>query len=548
MKNLLLTFFGFTFTISLFAYDVSGVAKDSETEDPLAGVDIILSYTTGGIAASAETQPDGSFLLTGVQDGTFNLELYMYPDPVVINGIYYLPSTREEPVVVNGSNVSDLSFMIPPHHPDFKLTGALIDDVTNDTVTIQNFQVQAKMEYLVEFFIDFETENGIYILEGLPDWTYEFTLFENDYYEGVSTGITINPNDPETVHMDFYVEPKMGTTVSGVLIDSTTNQPILQAGRTIKIQAINSFFTQTNEQGEFTFINIPPGSYAGIQVTSQDTDYVFCQGSEIDGLMVPEVGLDDIQLYQKPWVSIHEVTADASDFEPGETKTVNFSVANDDLSYGAIWGVNLIFPEGVTVLNSTPFYGVNGNEVIFDKLPDCSTSEKKAWEGWHWVGIPPYASSEGNLDLLNESASSDVTLVFDDSASMEVASIFYEIYYDIHCNTIQPFSYGTIMMENDNITTGEPPVPTEKMARVDMELYPNPARSKFVLWTDMNMTMTCNFMISKISGEKVFNLEKTFKEGSSRTVINTGGFENGVYYCSLISDKLKIVKRLLISR
>jgi len=543
MKTLLLLTLSLLFAMHTNAYEVSGTATNAETGNPLVNVDIILAYTTGGIAGESVTSSDGSFTITGIEDGTYQLELYTYPDPIILGGDYFLPTTYDDLITINGSNVSGIEFKIPPHHPIYTLTGVLYDAVTNDTIKIQDFQVQAKMKYLVEFFIDYETENGVYILENMPDWTYEFTLFDNDYYEGVAQDITIDTLGPDTIQMDFYLQPKMGATVSGVLLDSATNQPVMQAGRSIKLQAINSLFTETNDQGEFTFVNVPPDIYADIEVTSQDTDYVNCSGSEITGFTVSEGGVSDVELYQKQWISIHEVTADGYTFEPGETKTVKFSIVNDDLSYGAIWGVNLIFPEGVTVLSSTPFYCVTGDDVIFDQLPDCSSDERKAWEGWHFVGIPPYASSEGNLEILNEAAWANLTLQFADSASMEMAPIFYEIYYDIHCFSIQPFSYGTLMMVNDNITGA-----SESLAIGNrVNIYPNPAKSQAIISLNLDRTRKGRIVLSDIAGQEVMNTEpRIFNEGNSKIEINTGRITNGIYYYTFFSDDIRLTDKLVI--
>jgi len=532
-------------TINSFAYDVSGIAVNSETGDPLSGFDILLVYPSGGVAGDAVTNSNGIFTITGISNGTYGLEFYTYPDPIIISGDYFVRTIYDGQVEVNGGNITGLEFSISPHHPDYVLTGALLDAVTNDTITIQDFQVQMKMKYYTKFFIDYATENGTYILENLPDYTYEFTLFENDYFEGISTEITIDSIGPDTVKMDFYLEPKTGATVSGVLLDSVTNQPIMQEGRTIKLQAINSIFTQTNDQGEFTFINVPPGTYANISVASQDTNYFNCNGSEITGFSVPEQGLENVQLFQKPWVSIHKVTSESYTFEPGETKTIKFSITNDDLNYGAIWGVQLQFPDGVTVISSTPFYSEQTGGTIFDKLPDCSSDMKKDWEGWHWVGIPPYASSEGNLDELNESAWAEITIEFPDSVTMETAPVFYEIFYEIHCFNIQPFSYGTIMLENEKISGNEEYLAGENSIRS----YPNPAVDKASIEISLDQTSKGDLLLYTLSGQPLINLQnKVFKKGITTTTLNVSSFDAGIYYYVFTTNNLRLTGKLVVSR
>lgn len=546
MRKLILFFTALFFTFNAFSQNVSGTATNAETGAPLAGFDILLTWPNGGIADEALTGDDGSFVFTDVEDGTYGLEFYTYPDPVMINGDYFMMETYDDDIVVDGGNVSGIMFEIPPHHPTYTLTGALLDATTNDTINIQNFQVRAKLKYYVEFFYDFETDAGTYTIENMPDWTYEFNIFENDYYEGVATEITIDPMSPDTIHMDYYLEPKMGATVSGVLLDSTTGDPILMAGRTIVLSAPNSLFTETNDQGEFTFINVPPGTYGSIYANSQDTSYVNTTLSRITGVTVPPEGLDGIELYQKPWISIHHITADITTFVPGETETVKFSIVNDDLSYGAIWGVNLILPEGVTIVNPTPFYSYANNEVIFDTKPDCSSDMVKAWEGWHFVGIPPYASAEGNLDVLNESAFADLTLEFADSASMENAPIFYEIFYDIHCYTIMPFSFGTIMMENDESVTG---INNPTTANNRVISYPNPAADQANIRVNLDQTREGSIVLYDLTGQEVMNTgNKIYQEGNNTVRINTSRLNNGIYHYNFLADDLKLTGKLVVSR
>lgn len=532
-------------SVNIFGADVNGYAINSETGDSLSGIDILLTYPDGGIAASVTTGEDGSFTLNNILDGSYGLEFYSYPDPVIINGDYFLRTIYDGEITVNGEDVSGIEFNIPPHHPVYVLTGHLYDAVTNEIITVQDFQVRMQLDYYVEFFYDYSTENGMYSIENLPNSNYELIVFDNEYYEGVTTDITIDTVGNDTINMDFYLQPKSGATVTGVLLDSTTNEPIMQAGRSVVLRSTNSLFTQTNSQGEFTFINVPQGIYAAIEITSQDTSFVNCSGSEITGFTVPEEGVDGVELYQKPWISIHEVTGDDVTFEPGETKTIKFYIKNDDLSYGSIWGVNLIFPEGVSVLNTSPFYSEENNGIIFEQKPDCGTNSIIAWEGWHWIGIPPYASSDGNLDVLNESAMAEVTLEFADSSSMESVPINYQIYYDIHCFNIQPFSYGTIMMENSN-SLG---VDEDNNQINNIKSFPNPAGDKLTLQLKFDKERKGDISIYNLSGQKVMMLPaRSFKRGNTEITINTSKLENGIYIYNFHSDEISINGKLMISR
>ncbi len=544
MKRIFLLSIAILLSSQVLPHNLTGTARDSETGDPLAGFDILLTYPSGGIASSATTLSDGTFVLSDVADGTYNMEFYAY-DPIILNGDYYLRTIYADTILVNGMDVTGIEFNIPPHHPNYYVSGTLYDATTNEPLLNQNIDLRLQMIYYSQFFYASSEDDGTYLFSGIPDWTYDFTVFENDYYQGEVTQITIDTLGPDTLQMDFYLQPKSGATVSGVLLDSTTNEPIMQAGRSIVIQAINSLFTQTDSLGQFTFVNVPPGIYANIHTSSQDTDYVNCSGSEITSLMVPDSGLSNIQLYQKPWISIHKVTANANTFEPGETKTITFSIVNDNLSYGSIWGLNLIFPDGVSVVNTMPFYSTQNNDVIFDEKPECGTGSIKAWEGWHWVGIPPYASSEGNLDELNEAAWCNVTVTFADSVAMDSLGIFYEVFYQSHCNSIQPFSYGTIMMVNDNFPLGNKEYSNDISG---INVYPNPARDKATFNISLGKATTGNLLIRDITGREVLASGQTsFHKGNNTIELATAGLKDGLYFYTFRTENQERTGKIMIS-
>jgi len=547
MKYLLLLLLSLNLTLNTFAYNVSGIAKNSESGSTLSGFDILVTYTNGGIAGDAVSQPDGTFVITDIPNGTYGLEFYPYPDPIMIDGDYFLRTIYDGTIEVNDTDFTGIEFNIPPHHPKFVVTGTLYDAATNQPLQNQNLEIRLKMQYYAEFFDTYSEDDGSYLIDNIPDWTYNFTVFGNEYYNDDVTDITINTSGSDTIRMDFYLEPKSGVIVSGRLYDCETNEPIKRAGRTVKLDAINALFTQTDSTGRFVFVNVQPGYYASLTTTSLDTAYfnLGCEQSGIESFYVPDTGISNVSLYQRRFISIHKVTANDSTFTPGETQTIRFSVVNDDLSYGSIWGINLIFPEGVTVVNASPFYNTDNNEMIFDKLPDCSTNNLKAWEGWHFVGIPPYASAEGNLDVQNESAWTDVTVAFADSASMEVAPVFYEIFYAKHCFSIQPFSYGTVMMKNRESTSGVRQLTSDID---DIISYPNPVSENVTFGISLEQPQNGKIYIYDVAGRVVLKSEKIwFNKGKNERYLNVSQLQAGIYYYSFIGDNIALTGKLIKS-
>jgi len=430
----------------VFGYDVSGKVLDSETGESLAGIDLYLDLQSGQVK-TATTQADGTFTFNYVPDGMHQLVFHDI-SPVMINGDYYL-YTEGPDVFVNGANVTGINFPLDPHHPVYQVTGTLYDALTNQPLINQNVSLRLDFFAHSGFFFAWLEDDGTYTFaDFIPDWTYTFNVFENDYYEGDEMILTIDSISPELINIDFYLQPKDGVSVSGRLFDISTNEPILMANRTIRLDAINSLFTETNEDGKFMFVNVDPGYYPYISVTSEDTAYINCPQSTIYDITVPSNGLGDIQLYQTPFETVHKVHVYDKTFTPGESKTFQFSLVQSDLAYGAIWGVELIVPDGMTALNTQPFYRYSNGQQVFDYIGTCYSGDQMVWEGYHSV----FGSGNvGNLQALNDSVYADVEFQFDPGITQNPA-IFYHVFYNYAC-TGGPYSYGYIVLGPDNNKT-----------------------------------------------------------------------------------------------
>lgn len=150
-----------------------------------------------------------------------------------------------------------------------------------------------------------------------------------------------------------------------------------------------------------------------------------------------------------------------------------------------------------------------------------------------------------NLEMLNESAHAEVTLEFADSASMESAPIFYEIYYDKHCFDIQPFSYGTIMMESENSTDVEEQPGDENTIRV----YPNPASGQAAFLIRLDRERKGEVTLFDISGQEVKKLaSKIFQKGETEILLNTTGLKGGVYHYTFFADDIRMRGKLVVTK
>lgn len=542
MKRLILPFLlFFLFSNFIHAYEVSGFAVDSETGDGLPSIKLYL-LTESGLVKFTDTGNDGSFTFTNVQNGSHELEFHYY-EPVIINGVYYLRQLYGDTIEVNGQSVNDIVFEIDPHHPVYQVRGTLYDASTNQPITGHNMSLRLDFFSHSGFFYAWSDIDGTYEFEDpVPDWSYYFDAFQNAYYYGDQIELTIDTTSPQEIVIDFFLEPKSGTTVSGQLFDVETGAPIEIANRTVRITAINPYWAETNENGEFTFVNVDPGYYANIKVTSEDTAYINCPESVLYDITVPEEGLDGVELFQKKFVTVHEVTADENSFIPGEIKTVRFSLVHEDQTYGEIWGVELHISENMTVLNKGPFYSYEDGDVVFEIKDFCTTDDRLVWEGYHSVfGI----GNVGNLQGLNDSVYTDVEIQFFEYLPDQDAEVFYEVFYSYAC-AWQPFSFGTLHFENNSTSVG---IQETSHRSNSIAVSPNPASDQITVQLTLNKAGSGKIIIYDNIGHAVIKPDKkNFIKGENKIRIETGKLSEGLYFYTFSNESLALSGKLVIAR
>lgn len=526
---------------NLFAYNINGYAIDDESEDPLPGLEITLN-TEGGLIKTTTTLSDGSFSFSNVPDGSHELEFHYY-EPVIINGIYYLRTLYGDPIVVNGGDVNDVLFNITPHYPVYHVSGTLYDANTNEPLINQNLNLRLDFFSHSGFFFAWSENDGSYSFDDLvPDWSYFFDVFQNEYYFGDQIELTIDTTGSNEIVIDFYLQPKEGVSVTGKLYDIETNLPILQANRTVRITAINSMWAETNEEGIFTFVNVEPGYYANITVTSEDTSYINCDQSTINDFIVPEQGLSGVLLYQKKFETVHVITVDDQYFVPGEIKTLKFSLTYDNSIYGEIWGVELHLPPELTALGTTDFLKYGNNNLVFEREWSCSYPDRLVWEGYHSVfGF----GNVGNLDGLNESVYANVEFQFDDNPNIINTEIFYEVFYSYAC-VWQPFSFGTIVLENENNIVG---ITDQLNSGNHISVYPNPANENATIKLTLENNAMGTIGIYDMTGQIIQAPESGyFSKGINKIEINTTELSEGLYYYNYTDESKMLSGKLVISR
>jgi len=287
---------------------------------------------------------------------------------------------------------------------------------------------------------------------------------------------------------------------------------------------------------------VEPGYYVNVQVRTEDTSYINTNGSYIYDIIVPEEGMSGIELYQRKWETIHEVTVDDNMIIPGEINTVRFKLVNDDLSYGSIWGVELLIPPSITATNVTTFNRYGDNSLVFYRDFSCATDQHLVWEGYHYTF---FGGNKGNLSLLNDSVYADVDLVYNDNSSTQNVEIFYKVTYTYACVS-NPFSFGTILLTNGSATVN--------IGEFDDEIsslynYPNPAIDNTTIEFSLDKTTTGKIILYNITGQQVAVVQEgVFTKGINTIDFQTDGLENGIYFYRFQSEKTNTTAKLIISR
>jgi hypothetical protein len=541
MKKLILLFASMAIAFQGFSFTVSGNVVDKETGEGLEGLELYLETQTG-LVLFTTSQTDGYFAFDYVQNG-WNVLIFHNYEPTVINGIYYLRTVYPDTIVVNGEDITGILFEIEPHYTNYHVSGTLYDASTNQPIQNQTISLRLDLVGYGPSFFAWSDNSGHYTFnDPLPDWDYDFYAFPNAYYYGQDTILTIEKNGPTDIVVDFYLAPKSGVTVSGMIYNVETNEPIIMSGRTVLLLAIDPYWATTDENGVFTFVNVTPGYYAELATTTEDTAYVNTSGSTIYDFTIPEEGADSVVLYQKKWQTLHRITIDNDTFVPGETKTFRFKLVLDDLSYGSIWGVVLKLSSGLSAVNVSAFKHYYTNDTVFDREFSCASTSQLVWEGYHYDF---YGVAHGNLEDLNDSVYADVEFTIDPSQQTDNESIFYEINYSFPC-MLQPFSFGKIYLYNTNAPVG---IATADNIDNNLNCYPNPAREKTTFKWTLAHPAKGKLSIFDLTGKEIAIIrEGMFNEGTHQIDFRTINLNPGIYYYTFTSNDTRMTGKLIIYR
>lgn len=134
---------------------------------------------------------------------------------------------------------------------------------------------------------------------------------------------------------------------------------------------------------------------------------------------------------------------------------------------------------------------------------------------------------------------------FDENFPEQDAEIFYEVFYSYAC-VWQPFSFGTIMVENADLSVGvDDPTSLEK----NVIAYPNPTSDATEISVTLGGPENGTIAVFDITGNMVLDpVSACFKPGTTAVKINTESLREGIYFYTFTSEKEILSGKLVIAR
>lgn len=239
---------------------ISGVVTDSITGNPIPNARVNARRINGHGCGTAVTDENGYYIIQNLAPGLYR---------VTACAQNYYPKHYPNPVeVIDGQTTTDINFALRPYTPNERgsISGRVTDSITGNPIA--NVRVNACGPSCGQAITN---ENGEYIIENLIPGDYRVNATAPNYFpKRYPEMVTVYPNQ-NTPDINFqlvprFMPPPRGTgSISGVVLDSLTNQPIANA----QVVAMLRLHRRpriigrgtTNENGEYLIENLPTGDY-----------------------------------------------------------------------------------------------------------------------------------------------------------------------------------------------------------------------------------------------------------------------------------------------
>lgn len=242
---------------------ISGIVTDSITGNPIPNARLNARKINGHGGGMAVTDENGYYIIQNLPPGSYMVNCCA-PN--------YYPKHYPNPVeVIAGQTTTDINFALRPYTPPpppgerGSISGIVTDSITGNP--IPNTRVTACGPSCGQAITN---ENGEYIIENLLPGQYRVNANAPNYFpKRYPEMVTVYPNQ-NTSNINFQLVPRFapprGTgSISGVVLDSLTNEPIANAqiiamlhlGRRPRIVGRGI----TDAEGKYIIENLPTGDY-----------------------------------------------------------------------------------------------------------------------------------------------------------------------------------------------------------------------------------------------------------------------------------------------
>lgn len=223
---------------------LKGAVRDAQTLQPLTDSLVRVINNQGTVVATVQTSVDGTYFIPGLTEGSYTVSAINTGYQSLLQQINILP---------NSTNVLDFNLLANPA----TLSGTVGDALDGSPLTGVIIEVYLSgTDILVRRVLT--DENGDYLIEGLPQGTFDVKAQLQDYAISVNT-VFLNPGDGEVLNIALIPYP---ATVQGTVRDAVTLEPI--SGALVKVVIPNTDIVVgsiiTSNDGTYSIGNLPEGS------------------------------------------------------------------------------------------------------------------------------------------------------------------------------------------------------------------------------------------------------------------------------------------------
>lgn len=223
---------------------------------PIVSAFVSVSVLQGNTVISTTlTDNNGNYLITGLQPGNYVIK---------VNATGYQIGVQGVTVLANQTVTANFSLALNPG----SIGGFVLDGVTSNPVVGASVQILQGNTLLNSGLTD---ANGNFVFGNLAPGSYIVTV-SGANYQTFSTSVNVVSN--QTTFSSISLQGNPGT-ISGVVIDSSSMQPVVGVVIDLLQGLTLVATTQTDANGQYILPQLPPGTYTiratapNYQVTSQ---------------------------------------------------------------------------------------------------------------------------------------------------------------------------------------------------------------------------------------------------------------------------------------